>query len=199
MIRTWIALVGVAILAALQGCATPAPTQVEQLTPPPQATVPAVAPETPKRDVVITPPSPESIELLLTVTKAEERADTMLASVDQLMRQSMATAMQSQQLSVEQQRFVDATRTQIVQVLREELAWDKMRPLVVKIYQESFTQEEIDGLIAFYRSPTGVAFVEKMPLVTQKYMSIVQSRVAPMMEKMKAAIQRAAAEAKATK
>jgi uncharacterized protein len=199
MIRTWITLVGVAILAALQGCATSAPTHVEQMTPPPQATVSAVAPETPKRNVVITPPSPESIELLLTVTKAEERADTMRASVDQLMRQSMAIAMQSQQLSAEQQRVVDATRVQIVQVLREELAWDKMRPLVVKIYQETFTQEEIDGLIAFYRSPAGAAFVEKMPLVTQKSMSIMQSRIAPMMEKMRATIQRAAAEAKATK
>ena len=81
--------------------------------------------------------------------------------------------------------------------MREEMTWDKLRPLYVQIYQESFTQEEIDGLIAFYESPAGVAFVEKMPFVMQKSMSIMQSRMAPMMEKMKAAIKEAIAEPKA--
>jgi len=72
-----------------------------------------------------------------------------------------------------------------------------MRPLYIQIYQETFTQEEIDGLIAFYKSPAGVAFVDKMPVVMQRSMSIMQSRIAPMMEKMKAAMQQAADEAKA--
>jgi uncharacterized protein len=61
-------------------------------------------------------------------------------------------------------------------MLREEMTWDKLRPVYVQIYQESFTQEEIDGLIAFYESPAGFAFVEKMPFVMQKSMSIMQSR-----------------------
>jgi hypothetical protein len=76
-------------------------------------------------------------------------------------------------------------------MLREEMTWDKLRPLYVQIYQESFTQEEIDRPIAFYESPAGVAFVEKMPFVMQKSMSIMQSRMAPMMEKMKAAMKEA--------
>jgi hypothetical protein len=145
------------------------------------------------------PPSPESIEELLTVTKAERNVDTMLANLDPMMRQSIATAAQGQHLSSDQQRVMDATRAEFVQVLREELAWDKMRPLYVQIYQETFTQEEIDGLIAFYKSPAGVAFVEKMPVVMQKSMSIMQSRIAPMMEKMKATMQQATDKAKATK
>ena len=43
------------------------------------------------------------------------------------------------------------------------MTWDKLRPLYVRIYQESFTQEEIDGLIVFYESPAGIAFVERWP------------------------------------
>jgi hypothetical protein len=74
-----------------------------------------------------------------------------------------------------------------------------MRPLYIQIYQESFTQEEIDGLIAFYKSPLGIAFVEKMPLVMQKSMTIMQSRTGPLMEKMKAVIDQAMADAKAAK
>ena len=111
----------------------------------------------------------------------------------------MAAAAQGQQLSSDQQRDIDTTLAMRVQVLHEELAWDKMRLVYVQIYQETFTQEEIDGLIAFYKSPAGVAFVEKMPVVMQKSMSIMQSRIAPMMEKMKATMQQATAKARATK
>jgi uncharacterized protein len=143
------------------------------------------------------PPSQESIDRLLADAKVEKLLDTMSVNVDQVMRRSMETSMQGQQLSPEQRRVIDATAAKFVQVMREEMTWDNLRPLYVQIYQESFTQDEIDGLIAFYESPAGVAFVEKMPVVMQKSMSIMQSRMAPMMEKMKAAMKEAIAEPKA--
>ena len=143
------------------------------------------------------PASEESIDRLLVASKVEKMLDTMLVNVDQVMRRSMEASTQGQQLSPEQRRVIDATAAKFVQVMREEMTWDKMRPLYVQIYQESFTQEEIDGLIAFYESPAGVAFVEKMPFVMQKSMSIMQSRLAPMMEKMKVAMKEAIAEPKA--
>ena len=143
------------------------------------------------------PASQESIDRLLVDAKVEQLLDTMLANVDQVMRRSMETSMQGQQLSPEQRQAVDRAAAKFVQVMREEMTWDKLRPLYVQIYQESFTQEEIDGLIAFYESPAGVAFVEKMPVVMQKSMSIMQSRMATMMEKMKAAMKEAIAESKA--
>ena len=137
------------------------------------------------------PASEESIDRLLADAKVEKLLDTMLVNVDQVMRRSMEASMPGQQLSPEQRRVIDATATSFVQVMREEMTWDKLRPLYVQIYQESFTQEEIDGLIAFYESPAGVAFIEKMPVVMQKSMSIMQSRMAPMLEKMKAAMKEA--------
>jgi uncharacterized protein len=142
------------------------------------------------------PASQESIDRLLVDAKVEKLLDTMLANVDQVMRRSMEASTQGQQLSAEQWRAVDATAARFVQVMREEMTWDKLRPLYVQIYQESFTQEEIDGLIAFYESPAGVAFVEKMPVVMQKSMSIMQSRMATMMEKMRAAVKEAIPETK---
>ena len=143
------------------------------------------------------PASEESIDRLLADAQVAKLLDTMLVNVDQVMRRSMEASMQGQQLSPQPRRVIDATAASFVQVMREEMTWDKMRPLYVQIYQESFTQEEIDGLIAFYESPAGVAFVEKMPFVMQKSMSIMQSRMAPMMEKMKAAMKEAIAETKA--
>jgi hypothetical protein len=113
------------------------------------------------------------------------------------MRRSMDSAMQGQQLSPEQRQVADAAAVRFMQVMREELTWDKLRPLYVRIYQESFSQQEIDGLIAFYESPAGIAYVEKMPAVMQKSMSVMQSRMASMMERLKAAVTEAIAEPKA--
>jgi len=143
------------------------------------------------------PASQESIDRLLVDAKVEKMLDTMLVNVDQVMRRSMEASTPGQPLSPEQRRVVDAKGAKFVQVMREEMTWDKLRPLYVQIYQESFTQEEIDGLIAFYESPAGVAFIEKMPVVMQKSMSIMQSRMAPMLEKMKAAMKEATPETKA--
>ncbi len=57
----------------------------------------------------------------------------------------------------------------------------------------------MDGLLAFYRTLTGSAFIEKMPVVMQKSMSVMQTRMGPLMEKMKAAMARAIEEAKVAK
>lgn len=145
------------------------------------------------------PPSPESIETLFTLTKQEKLLDSMYAYADQNMRQSMLNSVRGQQLSAEQRRVLDAMPAKFTQVLREEMTWGKLRPLYVQLYLESFTQEEVDGLIGFYNSPAGLAYIEKMPVVMEKSMTMMQSLVGPMMAKLNAAMQQSIAEAKAVK
>ena len=77
-----------------------------------------------------------------------------------------------------------------------QMSWPRLKPLYTKIYQDAFTQEEIDGLIAFYRSPAGMAYVDKMPLVTQKSMDLMQSLMPPMMKRVQAAMAKAVGDGK---
>lgn len=145
------------------------------------------------------PPSEASIEALLTATKAERLLDGMYANIEQMMRQSMQAAVQGQTLSDEQRRVLDAAPPRLAKVMREELNYASLKPLYVQIYRESFTQDEIDGLLAFYRSPAGVAMIEKMPVVMNKSMVAVQQRMGPMMDKLRQAMEAAVAEAKAAR
>lgn len=133
-------------------------------------------------------PTTESIDQLLVATQSEKTQESMFANMTQLMRQTLATALKDKPLTIRQQRVMEAAPERFARVMREEMSWDQLRPVYLQIYQESFTQEEVDGLIAFYSSPTGRAFVEKMPLVVQKTMTVMQSRMAPLMQKMHAAI-----------
>jgi hypothetical protein len=145
------------------------------------------------------PPTDESIDTLLTLTKTASLLESMYGNMEQVMRQTMAQAVAGKSLSAEQQRFLDAAPARFVGVMRQELSWESLKPVYLKIYRENFTQEEIDGLISFYQSPVGTAFASKMPIVMQESMTSMQSRMKPMMEKMRAAMKQALEEAKVSK
>ena len=145
------------------------------------------------------PPSEASIDDLLAATRVERLLDSMLVNVEQTMRESMTRAAGPQPPSAEQRRVIDAGIAKFIAVMREEMSLARMRPLYAEIYRDTFTQEEMDGLLAFYRSPIGAAFIEKMPVVLQKSQSVVQTRLGPLMEKMKSAMNQTMEEARAVR
>ncbi len=54
---------------------------------------------------------------------------------------------------------------------RAEINTDDLVSMTVPIYDKHFTHEEIRGLIAFYQTPLGAKFVEKMPALAQDSMA----------------------------
>ena len=125
--------------------------------------------------------------------------DSMYRNVGQIMRQSMQKVVAGKLLAPEQQQILDALPGKFLAVMRTELTWDALKPQYVQLYRETFDQEEIDGLLAFYRSTAGQAFVNKIPTVLQKSMAISQSRMQTLLPRMRAAIEQALAEAKLTR
>ena len=145
------------------------------------------------------PPSAQSVEAMLTVTRAEKVLDSMFTIFDQSMRQGMAASLQGQTLNAEQQRILETMPGQIAQAFREEMSWAKLRPVYVRIYQETFTQEEVNAITAFYRTPAGAASIDKMPAVMQKSAVESQALMGPMIERLKAIQQKIAADVQAAK
>jgi len=137
-----------------------------------------------------------SIEQLLVVTKSESALESMYTYLEQLMGSNMQQATQGKPLSDEQRRLLEAQAHQFGIVMRQEMSWANLKDLYVQIYRETFSEEEIQGLVAFYVSPVGQAFVDKMPQVMQRTMAIMQQRMQPLMPKMKDAMEKALQEAK---
>jgi uncharacterized protein len=142
------------------------------------------------------PASQESVENLLAATKTESMMDSMYGSMEQMMRQGLKQSTAGQPVTAEQQRYFDALPAKFVAVMRDEMNWQKMKPMYVQIYRDSFDQNEIDGLLAFDTSPAGQAFINKVPMVMQKSMAVSQSMIQSFVPKMTKAIQDAMAEAK---
>jgi hypothetical protein len=58
-----------------------------------------------------------------------------------------------------------------------EFSWEKMKPFMVSLYSEVFSDQEIDDMIAFYKTPTGQAVMAKTPLIFEKSMQHFQGRM----------------------
>jgi hypothetical protein len=69
--------------------------------------------------------------------------------------------------------------------------------MYVRVYQKTFTQQEIDGMLAFYKTPAGQAVISKMPAAMQNTMNEMQQLMGPVMQKMQRLQQDVVAEMKA--
>ena len=66
-------------------------------------------------------------------------------------------------------------------LIRKEMAWENMKDDYIKVYSEVFSENELKELIIFYKSPIGLKFIEKTPLLMQKTMEISQVRTQRLM------------------
>jgi len=55
---------------------------------------------------------------------------------------------------------------------------------LLAITGESFTQDELDGITAFYKTTAGQALIKKTPVVMQNVMAEVQGLMRPSLEKI---------------
>jgi uncharacterized protein len=130
------------------------------------------------------PPSEASIKQLLEVTHARQLVDSMMSQLDGMMKSALEQVTQGQPVPAEVQKTFDQGRSEVVATLKEQFTWEKLEPMYVRIYQKSLTQEELDGMIQFYRTPSGQALINKMPLIFQNSMAEVQQMMAPMMQRI---------------
>ncbi|MFA5263575.1 MAG: DUF2059 domain-containing protein [Opitutaceae bacterium] len=129
-------------------------------------------------------PSEASIKELLRVMDAHKLLDSITSQMDGYMQSFMAQASQGQTITPEQQKIMDKMRAKTVAIMKEELNWEQFEPLYLRVYTQSFSQEEVDGMIAFYASPIGKSVMNKMPLVMKNAMTEMQGRMKPIMMKM---------------
>lgn len=128
--------------------------------------------------------SPESVERLLQVMKVQSQIEMVYSQALPTAQEAMRQSLGSQADAAEAERVFNAAMPRINAVLREELSWARLKPGFVAIYAETFTQQEVDGLIAFYEGPVGKALVAKTPQLTQRSFQMMQQRMGPTMQRV---------------
>ena len=123
-------------------------------------------------------------EQLIQLTKTESVMEQQLGAlrdrVNELANQQTGPGAQSS----EQKALTDAYLKQVKGVTEDEVGWAKLRPIIIQVYAESFTDEDLDGIIAFYKSPAGQAMLAKTPELSGKTMTLIQDRIKEMQPKL---------------
>jgi uncharacterized protein len=145
------------------------------------------------------PPSQESIEQLFVLTKTEATLESVYSNMEKVMRNMMAQSTQGKSLTQAQQQLADNFPAKIIAMMREEMGWEKMKPQYMQLYRDTFNQDEVNGLIDFYKSPTGQAYANKMPELTQRSMALSQQMTQSLMPKIIAAVNQSMAQTANTK
>jgi uncharacterized protein len=109
----------------------------------------------------------------------------VMSNKDQIRRIMEQTLAQMKVLNREQikKQQPDVSEQELSRMDREsdelirEFPIDEMMNDMIPVYQRHFNKSDIDGLIAFYSSPTGQKFLTEMPAVTAESMQAVYPRI----------------------
>ncbi|HEY4381051.1 MAG TPA: DUF2059 domain-containing protein [Acidobacteriaceae bacterium] len=87
--------------------------------------------------------------------------------------------------SPERKAKYDDFMKQAGQAVDEQLSWKTMEGPFTDIYVKTFTEEELDSIIAFYKSPAGTTLLEKMPSVNDQVSRYGQSKMVTLQPQLK--------------
>ncbi|MCK4809888.1 MAG: DUF2059 domain-containing protein [Candidatus Omnitrophica bacterium] len=77
-----------------------------------------------------------------------------------------------------------AIREKVMDLISQELSWDKLKDDYITVYADTFSEKELEGIINFYKTPVGKKFTEKTPELMKKSMDISQKQMQELMPKL---------------
>ncbi|MDD2368953.1 MAG: DUF2059 domain-containing protein [Sulfuricurvum sp.] len=130
------------------------------------------------------PASQSSIRELLEVAESRKLVDSITIQTEAMMNRSVQQILAGKNPTPKQMAVIEKMKKNALAVMQDTIAWEKLEPMYIRLYEETFNQEEIDGIIAFYKTPAGKALIVKMPTLMQKSMIEMQKLSLEMMPKL---------------
>jgi len=120
------------------------------------------------------------IEEIFRLTNLEQMQKRMVEQV----AASMPAQLSAMGVPAEAQADVSEMAAEMTKLVFGRMSWETMKPLYVKAYDETFTEDEISGMVLFYESPAGKAVTEKTPALMAKVIALSQTRMVELMPEM---------------
>jgi uncharacterized protein len=126
------------------------------------------------------------VKELFAVMHMDHNLDRMRSAMEQQVQATAKNAPGTEQMTPEkkkiQQEYVDNS----MKVVDENFGWTVLEPAYVKLYADTYTEAELDGILAFYKSPAGLAMLTKSPQLSAGVMEIVHGHMGNFQPKMQA-------------
>ncbi|QEE27715.1 DUF2059 domain-containing protein [Terriglobus albidus] len=124
------------------------------------------------------------IEQMLTVLKMEDNFNLLMKQVEQQGRQMGMSMTNPSQLTEADKKILDNFMTKLMAAMQETMGWQKLKSEFIDLYAKAYTEEEVDGILTFYKSPVGQSMLAKTPQLVQQSMAISQTHMKEIQPKL---------------
>ncbi|MFH0908729.1 MAG: DUF2059 domain-containing protein [bacterium] len=121
-------------------------------------------------------------EELVTLAELQKNFEQSFAMVKQMLAKQVGSA--SGSASAESNAKSVESANAVYDLVAKEMEWDTIKKDYIALYATTFTEDELQGVIDFYTSPVGKAFVKKQPELMKKSMELNQTKMAEIMPKI---------------
>ena len=126
------------------------------------------------------------IEELFTILHIDQVSSQIMGNLNRQM-QGLSTHQFGATPTPDQQKQFDEFQIKVSGLVQQTVGWKVIEPDFVKIYNDAYTEPEIDSFLAFYRSPAGQTMLSKSPDLANKSVAITQqhmSTIEPQLRQM---------------
>ncbi|MBS1802454.1 MAG: DUF2059 domain-containing protein [Acidobacteria bacterium] len=125
--------------------------------------------------------TPEQLSKLFDAMRIKQQMQSMKMMVPGMVQQQIQAAMKEfptqSKLTPQQREKLQAIMNKYVAKSMELYPADEMLADMTGIYQRHLSKDDVEGLTAFYGSPTGQHLLDAQPVIAQEYMPMVMGKV----------------------
>jgi hypothetical protein len=126
------------------------------------------------------------VKELFAVMHMDHSLDRMRSAMQSQVQATAKNAPGTEQMTPDKQKMQQEFVGNSMKVVDDSFGWPVLEPAYVKLYADTYTEAELDGILAFYKSPAGQALLTKTPELSGGVMQIVHSRMGDFQPKMQA-------------
>jgi len=114
-------------------------------------------------------------EKFLTLAHADKLGTPVYMQVQQMFAERFA----QKKAPAAKQNVLESYQAKANAALDSAIGWNKLKPKMVDLYTQTFTEQELKDLVKFYESPLGKKVLTQMPKVTQQSAQLTQQSLEP--------------------
>ncbi len=123
-------------------------------------------------------------EELMRITKLDQLTNQIMDQTMDQMKSGLYQNIMGVELTPQQQATLAMFQARISDVFKREFSWNLLEPEYAKLYADTYTERELDDILAFDKSPTGQAVIAKNPELLKQSSAIAQARLSAMMPEL---------------
>jgi hypothetical protein len=126
------------------------------------------------------------VKELFALTHVDHSLDRMRSAMQQQVQATAKNAPGAEQMTPEKKKIQQEYIDNSMKVVDQQFGWPVLEPAFLRLYSDAYSESDLDGILAFYKSPAGQAMLAKAPELSSGLMEIVHGRMGDFQPKMQA-------------